>query len=333
MTISFQLIDIPDNEQVDSRQVSLPASGGTLGRSYECTIQLPDFNRTLSRIHAEIRPHPLGGYQVIDRSINGLLVNDVLQGKGVNQKISDGDKIKLGGYTLLVSDIDALFNSDSGENSHSRKDKPDAVFNNPEASTSAFNFSRVDEDFQDIALAINSHVKLKDDIEAKKQTAPFSSEDVLADDVFGYDPFDDEEEWQTESKQAQSDHVVMLEEDAEPILPSSQALTIADNEHADELRDSLNRLNAIIEQQERSLSASIDRERLVASIEATLERFLEHLNPAQLEDEYDDYITGWGNKDKKYWALYKKQFQRKHERRDFYRLFSSILFEELSEKK
>ncbi|UJF17208.1 FHA domain-containing protein [Vibrio sp. SS-MA-C1-2] len=54
MTISFQLIEIPESEQVLARQVTLPENGGTLGRGFDCDIQLPDFSKHVSRVHAEI---------------------------------------------------------------------------------------------------------------------------------------------------------------------------------------------------------------------------------------------------------------------------------------
>lgn len=332
MTISFQLIETPENELIPSRQISLPATGGTVGRSYECTVQLPDFNRTLSRVHAELRPHTAGGFEVVDRSTNGVFVNGVRLGEGAHQRISDGDKLKLGDYTLLVSDIDALFDDGNTQKS------PQA---DPESSSNPFNPSSItSDDFQEFVL--NQPIGSASGVTAEKtasvkQTSQsaaseFSAENIL-DDVFGHDPFDDTDNWHEQLKPERVDDVVMFDDDAEPILSGSKAVTIAENHHAEELQNSIERLNTIIAQQERSLSASIDRERLVESIEATLERFLESFQPTQLEDEFDDYITGWGSKEKKYWALYKKQFNRKQERREYYRLFSSILFEELSEKR
>ena len=335
MTISFQLIETPENEQVTSRQVALPASGGTIGRSYECTVQLPDFNRTLSRVHAELRPHAAGGFEIIDRSTNGLFINGMLLGKGGNQRIADGDKLKLGDYTLLVSDIDALFEAGNAQpqSQHS--------FKSHSSGQGAFSpDSLASDDFQEFVLNrpaqdTDAQALASRPLAPGKQQAPssqFSSENIL-DDVFGYDPFDDDDTWQAQGKPEQVEDVVMLDEDVDQILSGSKAMTIAEHHQAEELQTSIDRLNAIIAQQERSLSASIDRERLVATIEATLERFLESFHPAHLEDEFGDYVTGWGNKEKKYWALYKKQFNRKHARREYYRLFSSILFEELSEKR
>ena len=113
MNISFQLIELPENEQVVSRQISLPSSGGTIGRSYECTVQLPDMSRTLSRVHIEVLPHSEGGFQVIDRSANGAQVNGVFLGAGQSAKVSDGDSIRIGGYLLLVSDMQELFSKEA----------------------------------------------------------------------------------------------------------------------------------------------------------------------------------------------------------------------------
>ncbi|USD66350.1 FHA domain-containing protein [Vibrio sp. SCSIO 43136] len=314
MSISFQLIELPDNEQVNSRQVSLPAQGGTIGRSFECAIQLPDFARSLSRVHAEVLPHPVSGFQVVDRSTNGVFVNDQLVGRGESRQIADGDRIRMGAYTLLVSDMSAMF---------APKEAPIAE---PETAaqqdeSSPFKMDSVMESASDFELE-----KAPEPTQTKEPK--FNSDNVTGEDLYGYDPFDDDNDW---------DMVENLEPE-EVVLDSvgveaNKGLTVSHGGQSEELATSIRQLNAIIEQQQHHLTASIDKERLTECIEATLEKFLDTLNPDNLEDEFDDYITGWGNKEKKYWSLYKKQFNRKQERREFYHQFSALLFEQLREKR
>jgi hypothetical protein len=64
-------------------------------------------------------------------------------------------------------------------------------------------------------------------------------------------------------------------------------------------------------------------------IDKAVDRFLEDLEPDHMEDVFNDYLTGWGNRDKKYWKLYRKNFIRKQERREFHRSFSALFLEEL----
>ncbi|EKO3497280.1 FHA domain-containing protein [Vibrio fluvialis] len=329
MTISFQIIDLPEDEQIGSRQVSLPVSGGTLGRSFECTIQLPDFQRTLSRVHADIQPHPKGGYQIIDRSTNGVFVNDVLVGKGESQRLSDGDRIVIGAYTLLVSDMDALLTRAPQPSD----DTETASLNG--AADSPFAASAVLDDSQDTTFGFAHLDEIQD---AVQDETPFSTENVLGDDLYGYDPFEDDERWVLEQSQSEdtTEQIVLMPEATQfqnNNNATQHSVTVSDHRQIESLENSIEQLNSMLKQQQLSVAGGIDRERLMTCIESTLEKFLDNFNPSHLEEEFNDYLSGWGNKDKKYWALYKKQFQRKTERREFSRQFSSLLFEALREKR
>lgn len=329
MTISFQIIDLPEDEQIGSRQVSLPVSGGTLGRSFECTIQLPDFQRTLSRVHADIQPHPKGGYQIIDRSTNGVFVNDVLVGKGESQRLSDGDRIVIGAYTLLVSDMDALFTR-----APQQSDDTETASQNG-AADSPFAASSVLDDSQDTTFGFAHLDEIQD---AVQDETPFSTENVLGDDLYGYDPFEDDERWVLEQSQSEdtTEQIVLMPEATQfqnNNNATQHSVTVSDHRQIESLENSIEQLNSMLKQQQLSVAGGIDRERLMTCIESTLEKFLDNFNPSHLEEEFNDYLSGWGNKDKKYWALYKKQFQRKTERREFSRQFSSLLFEALREKR
>ncbi|EEX40445.1 type VI secretion system-associated FHA domain protein [Vibrio furnissii] len=329
MTISFQIIDLPEDEQIGSRQVSLPVSGGTLGRSFECTIQLPDFQRTLSRVHADIQPHPKGGYQIIDRSTNGVFVNDVLVGKGESQRLSDGDRIVIGAYTLLVSDMDALLTRAPQPSDDTETASLNGVADSPFAASSVL------DDSQDNAFGFAHLDEIQD---AVQDETPFSTENVLGDDLYGYDPFEDDERWVLEQSQSEdtTEQIVLMPE-ATQFNDSNHtpqhSVTVSDHRQIESLENSIEQLNSMLKQQQLSVAGGIDRERLMTCIESTLDKFLDNFNPSHLEDEFNDYLSGWGNKDKKYWALYKKQFQRKTERREFSRQFSSLLFEALREKR
>ena len=326
MSISFQLIELPEDEQVTSRQVSLPNSGGTIGRSFECDIQLPDFARQLSRVHAEVMAHPEGGYQIIDRSVNGVYVNGMLLGKGGTHRLNDGDNVRMGAYTLLFSDMNALFSSK--EATPSNAEMAMAL----EETEATFDRDKVLDPFNDALTGQeDAFAPASDPLQPEAPT--FSSDNVLGEDVYGYDPFEDDEKWVMDSSpEDETDNIVMYEDD-DSRPRTGRGLALANTAQVEALESSIERLNQIIEQQQKVIVGSVDRDRLMASIESSLEKFLDELDPAKLEEEFDDYITGWGRKDRKYWQLYRKQFARKKERRDFYRKFSALLFEELREKR
>lgn len=328
MNISFQLIELPENEQVVSRQISLPSSGGTIGRSYECTVQLPDMSRTLSRVHIEVLPHSEGGFQVIDRSANGAQVNGVFLGAGQSAKVSDGDSIRIGGYLLLVSDMQELFSKESkpekSESTHTPLDEP------------VFDFAGVIE--EPAATVFGAESTAFNEIEEAIDTASsFSADNVAGEDVYAYDPFEEDDLLNiTLDEKSSSDPIIMADEPS-PRNSSNKSsqetgVTLSNGSQIQALDSSIERLNQIVEHQQSALSAAVDRERLVSCIETTLDKFLADFNPQHLESEFNDYLSGWGSKEKKYWGLYKKQFARKQDRGEFKRNFTAMLLEELRDK-
>jgi len=306
MTINLQLVEVPENEQITNRQVSLPESGGTIGRAYDCTLQLPDFNRELSRVHAEIARSPRGGYQVTDHSTNGLLLNGRVLGRGRHQTINDGDILKMGSYTLLISDMSSLFSGRAEP-----EEEPEELGGRREP---VFNIGDLDSEDPSWPL---------DEERAKPTTGSsasmFSTENVMADDQFNHDPFDDEFEMTPPENRRRSD-VVTVE-------PSER-----ENGTQQVLKENLARLTRLVEQQQRMQAEPFGQDKLMECLQRTLERFLEELSPEHLEEVFSDYTGGWGSKEKKYWRLYRKQFNRKRERKEFQHRFTALFVEEMRSK-
>lgn len=330
MSISLQLVELPENEQVNSRQLSLPDTGGTIGRSFDCTIQLPDFNRTLSRVHAEIVKHPKGSYQIIDRSVNGVFVNGQLLGKGLRHFLADGDTIVMGAYTLLISDMESLFAAE--------EEPPvlDDVYSE-ELDSKSFSIDSLDigekSKVQESPQNLGDYFDNKDD-DFSEEANLFSKKNVLADDEFGFDPFEESpadsefeiNEEKIEEVSSHDEEIVMLEE-PNVSLQTSKSPNLLDEHQM--LSDSIMALSQMVDQQKLGLNSAIAHERLMECIDKAVDRFLEDLEPDHMEDVFNDYLTGWGNRDKKYWKLYRKNFIRKQERREFHRSFSALFLEEL----
>lgn len=325
MNISFQLIELPENEQVMSRQISLPSGGGTIGRSYECTVQLPDLSRTLSRVHIEIRPHSEGGFQIIDRSVNGCQVNGVELGVGQSAKLNDGDSIRIGGYLMLVSDMDELFSDSSTATKSSATTSSESAEHR-----TAFDFDSVMEEPTEATFTHDQSATLSTE---PKDIDTFSADNVIGEDIYTYDPFEENDDFALDLSDGDSkDDIVMVSEHTHESVKDEHAVTIANGSQIQALDSSIDRLTKLVEHQQSTLTASIDRDRLISCIEVTLDKFLADFNPNSLEEEFNDYISGWGNRDKKYWALYKKQFMRKQQKSEFKRQFTALLLEELREK-
>lgn len=88
--------------------------GGSIGRSRDNDLILPDDNRYVSAHHARIRYRD-GGYLIEDTSTNGVYLNGATEpvGKMGPQPLRSGDIIRLGNYQVRVLDESAAAVSDA----------------------------------------------------------------------------------------------------------------------------------------------------------------------------------------------------------------------------
>jgi FHA domain-containing protein len=76
--------------------------GGTIGRSPDCTLLLPDPERVISRTHALIVLQE-GRYMVRDQGTTvPVIVNGHVVGRGRDHPLTTGDELRIAGYALRV---------------------------------------------------------------------------------------------------------------------------------------------------------------------------------------------------------------------------------------
>lgn len=75
--------------------------GGTIGRGDANQLILPDPERSISRVHAQV-VYRNGRFSLIDKGSNPVSVNGRALGNGVEGPIQVGDQIQIGGYLLVV---------------------------------------------------------------------------------------------------------------------------------------------------------------------------------------------------------------------------------------
>ncbi len=78
--------------------------GGTIGRADTNQLVLPDPDRAISRVHAQV-VFRNGDFAIIDRGSNAILVNDRALGSGREQRLVAGDRVQIGGYMLSVGQV------------------------------------------------------------------------------------------------------------------------------------------------------------------------------------------------------------------------------------
>lgn len=75
--------------------------GGAIGRADSNHLVLPDSERTVSRVHAQV-VFRNGQYYVVDHGSNPIAVNGRELGRGREQAIVPGDSLQIGGYLLSI---------------------------------------------------------------------------------------------------------------------------------------------------------------------------------------------------------------------------------------
>ncbi|WP_457419475.1 type VI secretion system-associated FHA domain protein TagH [Roseateles sp. P5_E7] len=85
----------------EPREASFDELGGTIGRAATNQLVLPDPDRTISRVHAQVVLRN-GAFVVIDRGSNAISVNGSPLGNGREAPLKPGDKLDIGGYVIQV---------------------------------------------------------------------------------------------------------------------------------------------------------------------------------------------------------------------------------------
>jgi FHA domain-containing protein len=75
--------------------------GGNIGRADNNQLVLPDPERTISRVHAQV-VFRSGRYAIVDRGSNPISVNGRPLGNGQEAMLQPGDEIAIGGYVMRV---------------------------------------------------------------------------------------------------------------------------------------------------------------------------------------------------------------------------------------
>ncbi|NOI58851.1 FHA domain-containing protein [Vibrio coralliilyticus] len=311
MTISIHLISVPSDEVVTSRVVYLPKTGGEFGRATSCDISLPDQSKRISRVHGSIRLTD-SGYCVKSTGQNNAVLNDKTMAKGKEYPLNDGDILKVENYTMLVS---TLVTSEQA----SAEEKDDDLFSEP--------FSLQLENDE-----IDFLEEDKAPVESKKSNH-FSQDNILSDDPFAADPFEDLDA-DTIAKHVEVDDidanakVIQDPEDSEFLPVQSKADT--------PIESSLEKLLSMTEKNQKYLrNPTLHHEALFDALEKTVDQFLNEFAPSQLERQFSDYISGgmFSSKEKKYWRIYRKHFQHRQENGDFRRQFKALFMENMQKQR
>jgi len=286
MPLSIRIISSPDGESISEWNKSFPDDGGEIGRAFGATMQLSDARREVSSSHALIKKTSRG-YQVQDKSTNGLYINgsDTPLGKGNQSTLSDGDVLDVGRYRLLVSCFipeQARVKSE-GQNLGQGLFGDDPFSSDNELLETPFTETVLEPDFTASAFDVVDDDPFLGDIAPRRdETNEFNLSFSAIDD----DP--------------------LADTDLHANLPTPmEALVHNTTSSRHEL--------AAYQHVEERLQQQTDK-----ALEMALSRLLSDIAPQAVETLFDDLAapTFWGGKPK-YWDMYKRYFTRQVENRDW----------------
>ncbi|MBL8363140.1 MAG: type VI secretion system-associated FHA domain protein TagH [Rubrivivax sp.] len=99
--ITITVVSFNDGPLGGTLQAHFDELGGTIGRADTNQLVLPDPERTISRVAAQV-VFRNGGFAVVDRGSNPIVVNGRALGPGREAPLGDGDRVRIGGYELSV---------------------------------------------------------------------------------------------------------------------------------------------------------------------------------------------------------------------------------------
>lgn len=308
MSISLQLIKIPEGENVASRSCFATEMPFVIGREFDCDLVLPDISAKLSRRHIEILVDKEGRYRVTDQSTNGTNLNGTQIEKGSPTVLSDGDILGVGDYEILLGIVEEQAETEKEpERAKSDKAEEAAEFKDIEA----FGDSGLIDPFAEVEAVVADVPRGFDD----------SVEDLAANLLF--DPFADGPDMNEEAgaTKVETVEVEPLDQPMSGKLGGSAAFD----------RVNLDAQTSMAPRHSNWMMPERREEGLLA-VEAAITRFLDQLDPEKLEEEYNDFMGFFSNRRRRYWTIHKKNFARKKDNGDYVRMFKALLAEELRKR-
>lgn len=99
--IILTVIAFNDSPADGTLQANFDELGGSIGRADSNQLVLPDPERTISRVAAQV-VYRNGTFAIVDRGSNPITVNGRALGSGREAALAVGDRVRIGGYELSV---------------------------------------------------------------------------------------------------------------------------------------------------------------------------------------------------------------------------------------
>lgn len=302
MSLSLQILTLPDGETVPRREIVVASCPFVIGRDFDCDLRLPDSASTLSRRHLQLDGDRMAGYRASDLSTNGAKLNGADMPRQTPRAVADGDILEFAGYRLLISVTTRPV------------EPPDAADQQspPRPEPRQMPLSEL-EAGDGVSLAAD-----------EAADGPFGSEIDGLDAHLLFDPFEDGPGLRTAARPeppkdhltSSTDQVARMPDLGLPVAAAERYVPIGITAPAaPDIGPPL-----------------LEREELSDAIDRAVARFLDQFDPEELEKEYRDFLGPLARSRRRYWNLFRKQFRRRRDNGDYGRAFRAILAEEVRRK-
>ena len=300
MTISIQILLVPEAETVQKREFYLSDDEVTIGRDFSADITLPDSQSAMSRKHVKITRVNGERYTVTDLSTNGAAINGEAMTKDAPKPVADGDVLEFCGYRMLLGIVTAPGGQDAETGA---------------APTQRF-APETDLD-TDGPLLADSAVEQ----EAAPEERGFEGEPTELDADLMFDPF--------------ADGPALREPAAEPEPnaeePVQMPQTVSDGVFT-ALAPREDTSAALVAAREAETRARFYKVAADEAMQRAFDRFLQEIDPELLQDEFDTYMSVFANRKKRYWQIYKRKFAKQRQTGELRRAFMALFAEEMRRK-
>ena len=298
MTVSIQILIVPEAETLAKREYYLSDDEVTIGRDYSADITLPDSAKSMSRSHVKISRGDGDAYSVTDLSSNGAKVNGTSLTKNKATPLSDGDVLEFSGYRMLVGIVKGAADADA-----------------------EFASARWQRFTPETNLDTDDPLLEGEAVEAVSapQKRGFDGDVLDLDADLMFDPFVDGPEMREPDT---------LEADPSPD-PVHVPQKMSDGVFTTLTSSRHDTSAALVAAREAETRARFYKVAADEAMQRAFDRFLQEIDPETLQAEFDNYIGLFANRKKRYWQIYKRKFSKQLQSGEMRRSFMALFAEEM----
>ena len=325
MKISIQVVEQPDESPAPKRVVDISENGGSIGRAFDCSLQLP--GPGISRLQARIEKAD-NGFTLTDCGKNPISVNLQPAPREMPQALYDGDVISIAGFSLLVTDIQR--GAETRQRGHSTEadqhdieDKPDeCLFSDPMQISNEDIVASLDPDPQPAPSASLDYV-------GEQLLQEFSEHIVGAvqnrqqGQSFGEDPFEITPDMSVlagtdESELASGEVSVISRPENTP------SAGVGDDDRYRRIFDATDGSSSLMRTASQTPPGATP-DQLTNELDEAIDQFVLQFSPTVLQEQLSNPKHNQFGREKSLWKAYCGYFMEKYEKKEFHAQFRELV--------